>query len=470
VTSTKSEAAAAARIGAGLALRKRAELLGLLRSCFARTEPWLQAGKYVAAVMSELPERNGWSIARHVGDQTPDKTQRLLNHASWDTFTAMGVVRGFAVAGLEEAARRRRKRRGALVIGAIDETGQEKAGEATAGVKRQYLGCSGRVANGINTVHVSYVRERTGHALIGARQWIPREHLEDPVKSLLMGLPLDLQFRTKGQLAIDISTDAAAGGIRPDFYCGDEVYGNCTELREHFEATGQAYVLRVPSNFMLTLAASAKMTCAEAVTALLKHPRRWEIRSAGSGSKGERWYAWAWLATASPRHHLLIRRHLKTGELAFHYCFVPDGQILTKTRLIRAAGLRWPVEEDFEFGKDCFGLDQCQARLYTAIARHAVLVMAALAICAVTAALLRDHTDTQAPPPVSPDQPPPPEPGMIPLTIPEIKRLLAALTSRPLPRWLVIHWDAWTRRHQARSRWFHKRARLARNAEIALVS
>jgi hypothetical protein len=96
--------------------------------------------------------------------------------------------------------------------------------------------------------------------------------------------------------------------------------------------------------------------------------------------------------------------------------------------------------------------------------------MAALAICAITTALLRDRTDTQAPPPVRPDQPPPPEPGMIPLTIPEIKRLLAALTTRPLPRWLVIHWDAWTRRHQARSRWFHKRARLARNAEMTLVS
>ena len=185
--------------------------------------------------MSELPERNGWSIARHAGDRTPDKTQRLLNHASWDTFAAMGVVRRFAVAGLEEAARRG-KRRGGLVIGAIDETGQEKAGEATCGVKRQYLGCAGRVANGINTVHLSYVRDKTGHALIGARQWIPREHLEDPVKSLIMGLPLDLGFRTKGQLAIDISKDAAADGIRLDFSCGDEVYGNCTELREFFEA------------------------------------------------------------------------------------------------------------------------------------------------------------------------------------------------------------------------------------------
>ena len=41
-----------------------------------------------------------------------------------------------------------------------------------------HLGCAGRVANGINTVHLSYVREKTGHALIGARQWIPAEQIE----------------------------------------------------------------------------------------------------------------------------------------------------------------------------------------------------------------------------------------------------------------------------------------------------
>ena len=96
--------------------------------------------------------------------------------------------------------------------------------------------------------------------------------------------------------------------------------------------------------------------------------------------------------------------------------------------------------------------------------------MAALAICAVTTAQLKDRTDTQAPPPVRPGQPPPAEPGMIPLTVPEIKRLLAALTTSPLPRPLVIHWDTWTRRHQARSRWFHKRARLTRYAGTALAS
>ena len=175
------------------------------------------------------------------------------------------------------------------------------------------------------------------------------------------------------------------------------------------------------------------MTCADAVNRLLKDRRRWEVRSAGKGSRGERWYAWAWIAAASPRHHLLVRRHLKTGELAFHYCYVPEGRLLTKIRPVRAAGLRWPVEEDFRLGKDGLGLDECQARLYTAIQRHIVLVMAALAICAVTAARLKDRTDARAPLPVAPGQAPPPDPGMIPLTVPEIKRLLAAALARRLP-------------------------------------
>jgi hypothetical protein len=420
VTTSKPKAAAAARIGAGLARRKRAELLGQLRACFERVEPWLQAGKYVSAVASDLAKRNGWTIAEHAGDRSPDRTQRLLNRACWDAFAAMGQVRRFAVAGLEEAARRP-GRRGGLVMGAIDETGQVKQGTATAGVKRHYLGCAGKVANGITTVHLSYVREHTGHALVGARQWIPEEHIEDPV------------FRTKGQLAIDICADVLADGIRFDFFCGGEAYGNCTQLRAFLEDHGQAYVLRVRSNFRLTLASNASLTCAQAVRDLLAGPRRWEVRSAGKGAKGERWYAWAWLSTASPRHHLLIRRHLVTGELAFRYCHVPDGQLLTKTRLIRAAGLRWPVEEDFRLSKDGLGPDQSQVRLYTAIARHTVLVMAALAICAVTAAQLRDRTSTQAPPPLWPGQPPPVDPGMIPLTIPEISRLLAAALTRTCP-------------------------------------
>ncbi|HEV8278997.1 MAG TPA: IS701 family transposase, partial [Streptosporangiaceae bacterium] len=295
--------------------------------------------------MSQIPRRNGWTIAEYAGDRAPDKTQRLLSRAVWDTFAAMGVVRRFAVAGLDEAARRSGRR--GLAVGAVDETGQVKQGEHTAGVKRHYLGCAGKVANGITTVHLAYVREQAGHALIAARQWIPAEQIGDPVKPLLMGLPEDLVFRTKGQLAIDLLTEVFADGIWLDFVCGDEVYGSCTQLRAFCEARGQAYVLRVPSNFHLTLAKEVKLSCKQAAARLLADAHRWETRSAGTGSKGARWYAWAWIATISPRHYLLIRRHRVTGELAFHYCHVPEGQPHSLSRLIRAAGLRWPAEMVF---------------------------------------------------------------------------------------------------------------------------
>jgi SRSO17 transposase len=463
VRTTRSKAAAAARIEAAQTLRAAGELLERLRSCFVRTQTWQHGGRYVSALVSDIPKRNGWTIAQQAGDRTPDRTQRLLNRAVWDAAAVMSQVRRFVVAGLDAVAGRRR----GLRIAALDETGQQKAGTATCGVKRQYMGCAGRLANGINTVHLSYVRERIGHALIGARQWIPVEHLGDPDTAAGMGIPDGLVFRTKGQLAIDICTDAYADGVTFDFACGDEVYGNCTQLREFFEQQQQAYVLRVASNFILTLNPETRMTCAQAVALLAEDKRRWQIRSAGAGSKGQRWYAWAWVATVSPRHYLLVRRHLKSGELAFHYCYVPHGQPLTTARLVRAAGLRWPVEEDFEFSKDSFGLDQCQARLHTAIARHTVLVMTALAVCAVAAARLKTRTDTQAPPPNTPDQRPPAEPGMIPLSVPEIKRLLAVTWHQPKPAEHDTHWRNWRRRHQARARWFHQRTRLSREYSLA---
>jgi len=341
-------------------------------------------------------------------------------------------------------------------------TSQVKQGQRTAGLKRHYLGCAGKVANGITTVHLAYAREGTGHAPIAARQWIPSEHPEDPARRRVMRLPPGLSFRTKGQLAIDLLGEVLADGIRLDFACRDEVYGSCTQLREYLEARGQAYVLRVPSNFYLTVACGVKLTCRQAA-ALAGTGPGWEVRSAGHGAKGQRWYAWAWLGTASPRQYLLTRRHLATGELAFHYCFVPAGQPASLSRLVRAAGCRWPVEEDFRSGKGCFGLDESQVRLYAAIARHTVLVMATLAICAVTAALLRRRTNTRAPAPVWPHQPPPADPGMTPLTVPETARLLA----HPPPP--GTGWLAWPRRYQALSAWCHQRTRLARDEKIVLL-
>jgi SRSO17 transposase len=453
VTQEISEAAAAAIIEGERAARNLAELHGRLKPCFARVQPFGQARKYLAGLMSDLPRKNGWTLAEHAGDLSPNKTQRLLNHAVWDQDVAMGVVRGFVAERLGDQS---------LRVAALDESGQQKQGEATAGVKRQYMGCAGRIANGVNTVYCSYATTG-GHALVGARIWVPEDQLSDTDRRAALGVPADVVFKTKPQLAQDILADMIADATMPPWAAGDEVYGRSSTLRTFLEDNAIGYVLRVGCAFTVEMSAGRRLR-ADAVVAhhLTKpgHRRRWQVCSV-TGSKGERAYAWAWLATTSPRHFLLIRKHLQTGELAYHYCHLPPGRPATLMTLVRVACLRWPVEEGFEFGKDHFGLDHSQVRLYTALLRHTVLTLAALAVCAVTAA----QAKTQAPGPIlptTPDDLPPEDPGLIALTVAEIKRLFCLVTRCLQPEIHHLHWVWWRRRHQARAKWFHHRTRLRR--------
>ena len=93
--------------------------------------------------------------------------------------------------------------------------------------------------------------------------------------------------------------------------------------------------------------------------------------------------------------------------------------------------------------------------------------MAALAVCATTAALASPRTRMLARPPTSPDDLPPADPGLIPLTVAEIKRLFNLITRTWQTLRHYLHWSCWRRRHQARARWFHQRARLRRQEASA---
>lgn len=427
-----------------------ADLHRRLRPCFIRVQPFEQAGKYLAGLISDLPRKNSWTIAEHAGDATPDRTQRLLNHAVWDTDAAMRIVRGYVAEHLCDQE---------LVVAALDESGQEKTGQATSGVQRQYMGCAGRIANGVNTVYCSYATVG-GHALVGARLYVPADQLADQARRDLLGIGAEVAFRTKPQLAIDICRDMIADHTMPPWAAGDEVYGRSGELREVLQDNRVGYVLRVGCAFTVELLAGVRLRADTVVTRYLSSSTRWQVCSV-AGSKGERRYAWAWVATTSPRHVLLIRKHLVTGELAYHYCYVPPGRPVTLMMLVRVACLRWPVEEGFEFGKDHFGLDHSQVRLYTALLRHVVLTMAALAVCAVTAAQATARTPVPMLP-TRPDEQPPDDPGLIALTVAEIKRLFILVTRRLQPEMHHLHWIWWRRRHQARAKWFHHRTRLRR--------
>ena len=137
--------------------------------------------------------------------------------------------------------------------------------------------------------------------------------------------------------------DLLAEGRCPPWVTGDEVYGRDTKLRSVLEDRRLGYALKIPCSFRVTLPTGQKMR-ADHAARLVPAPA-WQTASAGHGSKGERDYDWAWLATASPRHHLLIRRHLRDHtDLAYFYCHVPTGRPCSFTTLIRIAGRRWPVE------------------------------------------------------------------------------------------------------------------------------
>ncbi len=406
--------------------------------------------------MSDLPRKNCWSIAEHAGDHTPDKMQHLLERATWDTMSAMAAIRGFVCDHLDDGD----------AVAILDESGQEKKGSATIGVKRQYVGCAGRISNAINVVYCSFATA-SGHAPAGARLYLPAEQATDTDLRTRARVPEKTTFATKPELGRQILADLHAEGRLPAWVTGDEVYGACPKLRAWLESPQVAagYVLAISKAAPIALNSRTTIKAGTALKILA--PRDWVIDSCGAGSKGERRYAWAWIGTADPRRHLLIRRSLvpnATGvhEVAFYLCFAPEGRPVTLRTLILIAGRRWPIEEDFQTGKDAFGLDHSQVRTYPALLRHLVLSMAALAVCAVTAARARTATDSTAPPPTGPDDAPPHDPGLIPLTVAEVKRLINLLTHTWHGLEHHLRWHIWRRRHQARARWFHQRTRLSR--------
>jgi hypothetical protein len=152
---------------------------------------------------------------------------------------------------------------------------------------------------------------------------------------------------------------------------------------------------------------------------------------------------------------LLIRRCVDDpSEKAYYFVFAPLGTTLVE--MVQAIGQRWKIEECFETGK-AIGLEDDEVRGFTAWYRHITLVMlvqACLAgICATARPLSSEsspHEGTSSPCP------------LLPLTIPEVRHLLASLVF-PLPRspTLLLSWSWWRRCHQSRASYFHTKRRCA---------
>lgn len=104
--------------------------MGRIAGRFARVEPRRRARAFVLGLLSELPRKNCWTLAEHVGDANPYGLQHLLSRAKWDADAVRDDIRGFVVEHLHDTA--------AVLV--VDETGDLKKGTNTVGVQRQYTG------------------------------------------------------------------------------------------------------------------------------------------------------------------------------------------------------------------------------------------------------------------------------------------------------------------------------------------
>jgi SRSO17 transposase len=402
---------------------------------FSRSEPQERAQQYMLGLLSKAERKNSWQVAEIMHEDGPQRMQRLLNAADWDVEAVRDELGQYVAEELGEAD-------GILII---DETGFLKKGDKSAGVARQYSGTAGRIENQQIGVFLAYTSSR-GCAFIDRELYIPEEWFQDAARCLEAGIPQGISFETKPHMAQRMVARAIAAHIPARWVVADTVYGT-DELRIWLEMQGYSYVLAVP----YTYSSWTRGRQVSAETLIAAQPNEaWTRLSAGEGSQGPRYYDWTWLqlpylSNVGCAHWLIARRTISLPyEVAYYHAYAPSTTPLSK--LARIAGSRWPIEVGFEQAKGEVGLDQYQVRQWTAWYRHITLALLAHAFLAILQA--------SAPPPPLKE---------IPLTLPEVRRLIQALACSDKERQHRLRWSRWRRVHQAVA----KRCHAARRQHYA---
>ena len=413
--------------------------------CFARRETRLTCRDMVHGLLSELEDRNCWTLAEAAGHACPYRMQHLLSRARCDEQRMLDTAAGWAVGRLSAG------QDGADAVLIVDETADEKSSDSCAGASHQYSGTVGGTAMCQVAVTLTWAGP-AGHALIGRALYLPDGWAADEERRELAGVPDEITFETKPQLAGDLLQHAHDQGIRAGFVAGDEVYGG-RDLRESIRARGTGYVLAIRSSYAVTLPSGRRLSVKTASN--LVKPAMWQRMRTGSATKGAKDYDWAMIGILPDdtpdgqedggHAFLLLRRHRYTGTVSYYLCWSPGPVPLAK--LIAVAVARWKIEEDHQQSKQVSGLDSGQVTTWTSWHRWTAICLLAYIFLAVAAAFQRTRDEDAG------------VLELIPVTIPELLRQLRG-TVIPEPRRDRAHrdgWSLWRRRHQYRARQAHQR-------------
>ncbi len=371
-----------------------AEYLDGFADCFERRDTRAHFPVYVRGQLSELTRKSVEPMALAAG--VPVRTlQEFLTHLVWDDDRMRQRLMDIIA----------REHAHPEAIGIIDETGWVKKGDQTPGVQRQYCGAVGKQENSIITVHLGY-SAGDFHCLVDGDLYLPESWHEDRERCRKAGIPDEVVYRPKTDIALELYDRARSQGVGLDWLTFDEWYGSkppflralnergqkfigevhkaCTAWIEPPRVTERPYRRRKAGRSRRTPRLRAGSPKPQTVEELARsHPafrqQRWRMWRIKDGEKGPIVWKVKHALVFVPNeqglpegpYHLLLCRNPLTGELKY---FFSNGPPETPVRtLLRVAFSRWRIERCFEDQKGEIGLDHWEGRRWIGLKRHLIL-------------------------------------------------------------------------------------------------
>jgi SRSO17 transposase len=284
-------------------------------------------------------------------------------------------------------------------VGVADESGTAKKGTRTPGVQRQYCGELGKQENCIVTVHLGVARGRY-KTLVDADLFLPQSWDQDRQRCRQAGIPDDVRYRPKWQIALGQIDRADLNGLDLDWLTFDEGYGDKPDFLRGLDGRSLRYVGEVPRSLRCFARQPRRGEAGHRADDLVRHSPAF-TRQAGQVFRLHRqtlgdqeWQAKAapvWLSTAggpSARTYWLIwARNVRTGEQKYFVSNAPPGTPLA--RLLRVGFTRWNVEHGLRLSKSEVGFRHFEGRSYVGLMRHLTLCLVTLTFVAGQAERLR---------------------------------------------------------------------------------
>jgi SRSO17 transposase len=359
--------------------------LGRYRDCFRQKRTATHFDNYCRGLLSDLPRKSVEPIALACG--TAVRTlQEFLVTAGWD----------------HEAAREKLQRRAAEVldalpddplgtVGVIDETSCAKKGDQTPGVQRQYLGCLGKIDNGIVTVHVG-VAKGTFQALLDADLYLPKSWDADRRRCQAAGIPAAVRYRPKWQIAYDQVVRLDAHGLRFDWLVFDEGYGSKAPFLSALSLVGQKFVGEVPVSFWVSTEEGGPVQRADAVLTRADAAQGRRFRLARATTNERVWRAAGYSVWAGGHAYTLVAAiNEATGEAKY---FLTNATEASLARILAVAFRRATIEHSFRVAKTEAGLTHYEGRQWVGLVRHLVLSLVVLGFVSIHTDRLRGEKPT----------------------------------------------------------------------------